>query len=285
MNNDLRRALEREEFKLHYQPIVPLKPGMSRGFEALLRWEHPDFGAVGPADFIPLAEATGAIVPIGLWVFREACSRLVHWREVHPSIAGHLMMSVNLSMRQLRERDLVDQLRLILQETGAVPAELKLEITESTVMENPDETARILSNLKALGVHLWIDDFGTGYSSLSYLQQFPIDGLKIDRAFVSPVVEDLSSRQIATSIIELGHNLGLKVVAEGVETPEQLAFLEAGGCDLAQGRYFGRAVDETKADGIVRDWSLDFPGGDDGPDTVQEQMAVSPDMLRSDSVS
>jgi EAL domain-containing protein (putative c-di-GMP-specific phosphodiesterase class I) len=141
-------------------------------------------------------------------------------------------------MRQLRERDLVEQLSCILNETGASPAELKLEITESTVMENPAETERILSRLKALGVHLWVDDFGTGYSSLSYLQRFPIDGLKIDRAFVSPVAEDANSQQIATSIIELGHNLGLKVVAEGVETPEQLAFLEVSGCDLAQGRHF-----------------------------------------------
>lgn len=282
MNNDLRRALEREEFKLNYQPIIPLKPGVSRGFEALLRWEHPDFGAVGPADFIPLAEATGAIVPIGLWVFREACSRLVRWREVYPAIAGHLMMSVNLSMRQLRERDLVDQLRLILNETGALPEELKLEITESTVMENPAETERILSNLKALGVHLWVDDFGTGYSSLSYLQQFPIDGLKIDRAFVSPVAEDLSSQQIATSIIELGHNLGLEVVAEGVETPEQLAFLKTSGCDLAQGRHFARAVDEDKAELIVQEWSLALLEPAEAPDTVQEHMAVTPEMIKPD---
>jgi diguanylate cyclase (GGDEF)-like protein/PAS domain S-box-containing protein len=285
MNNDLRRALERDEFKLNYQPIIPLKPGLSRGFEALLRWQHPDFGAVGPADFIPLAEATGAIVPIGLWVFREACSRLVRWKEVYPAMAGHLMMSVNLSMRQLRERDLVEQLRTILSETGAAPQEIKLEITESTVMENPAETERILSRLKALGVHLWVDDFGTGYSSLSYLQQFPIDGLKIDRAFVSPVVEGLSSQQIAISIIELGHNLGLKVVAEGVETPEQLAFLETSGCDLAQGRHFGRAVDEHKADAIVRKWSLEFPPDDGVTDTVQEHMGVPPEMLSSDSIS
>ena len=275
MNNDLRRALEREEFRLHYQPIVPLKPGNFRGFEALLRWEHPDFGAVGPADFIPIAEATGAIVPIGLWVFREACSRLVRWRELYPSIAGHLMMSVNLSMRQLRERDLVEQLRKILAETGVVPQEIKLEITESAVMENPAETERILASLKALGVHLWIDDFGTGYSSLSYLQQFPIDGLKIDRAFVSPVVENESTQQIATSIIELGHNLGLKVVAEGVETPAQLEFMASSGCDLAQGRHLGYPVSETKADVIVDQWAREL-SGERFDDTVREVPAVAP---------
>ncbi len=280
INNDLRRALEREEFRLHYQPIIPLNGEATRGFEALLRWKHPDFGSIGPADFIPIAEASGAIVPIGLWVFQEACSRLVRWREAHPTIAGRLMMSVNVSMRQLRERDLVEQLGRILDETGVAPEDLKIEITESTVMENPDETERILLSLKALGVHLWIDDFGTGYSSLSYLQSFPIDGLKIDRAFVSPVVEDASTQQIATSIIELGHNLGLQVVAEGVETREQLSFLKSSGCDLAQGRYLGYPIDEVQADELVLQWSKDM-GADKKDDTLQEQPAV----LRSLSVN
>jgi diguanylate cyclase (GGDEF)-like protein len=274
LNSDMRRALDRNEFDLHYQPIIPLRPESPRGFEALIRWSHPDFGSIGPSDFIPLAEATGAIVPIGLWVLRQACYRLVAWHGAYPDLAQSLVMSVNVSMRQLRERDLVEQLRTVLSETGAAPEALKLEITESAVMENPAEAEHLLGRLKDLGVSLWVDDFGTGYSSLAYLQRFPIDGLKIDRSFVSPVGADPNSQQIATSIIELGHNLGLSVVAEGVETAEQLQFLEKSGCDLAQGRYFSAALDEAAANAFLARAEAEKLGASSF-DTVQDSPAVT----------
>jgi len=270
MNNDLRRALDREEFQLHFQPIVPLQRGQSGGFEALLRWQHPEFGPVSPSDFIPLAEATGAIVPIGLWVLRQACLSLAAWRGSRPD----LVMSVNLSMRQLREEDVVEQMGAILAEVAVEPSAVKLEITESAVMENPAEAERLLGQLKNLGFQLWVDDFGTGYSSLSYLQRFPIDGLKIDRSFVSPLMITEGSDQIATSIIELGHNLGLSVVAEGIETPEQLAFLESRGCDLGQGNYFSRPMSQADATHYLSKWSARYGDLPLASDTIQDAPAI-----------
>lgn len=258
LNTDLRRALDRGEFTLFYQPLIPLKPGLPVGFEALIRWEHPTFGMVSPAEFIPLAEATGAIVPVGLWVLREACFQLVTWQHDFRDEMGDIVVSVNVSARQLSEKGMVQAFRTVIEETGVDPSNLKLEITESVVMENAHEAIAVLEELETLGVKLWVDDFGTGYSSLAYLQRLPIHGLKIDRTFVSPKDKDPSHRQIVQSVIDLGHNLDLEIVAEGVETEDQLAMLHRLGCDFAQGYHFSKPVPAVDATDLLTSWRSRF---------------------------
>ncbi len=236
---DLRRALERDEFRLHYQPILGLESGAPVGVEALLRWSHPERGLVSPGEFIPVAEETGLIVPIGAWVLEHACRQVRTWRESLPEAAG-LVLGVNMSARQLQHPRVVEHVEHALAKAGLQPECLKLEITESVLMEHA-ETAT-LERLKRLGVQLAIDDFGTGYSSLAYLKTFPVDDLKIDRSFVAELEHDADSASIVSSIIRLAKSLHLAVTAEGIETIEQLERLRAMDCDRAQGFHLSRPL-------------------------------------------
>jgi diguanylate cyclase (GGDEF)-like protein/PAS domain S-box-containing protein len=236
---DLRQALENREFELHYQPKVNLQTGSITGVEALIRWHHPRRGLVSPAQFIPIAEACGVIVPIGRWVLREACRQARAWRD-----AGlpPLRIAVNVSARELREKDFVAAVLAALTDTGVEPACLELELTESFLMQDATVTGAVLQALKDLGVMLALDDFGTGYSSLSHLRRFPIDTLKIDQSFVRDLATDADDASIVNAVISMGESLNMRVVAEGVETRDQVAFLQQHGCPVAQGYYFGRPV-------------------------------------------
>jgi diguanylate cyclase (GGDEF)-like protein/PAS domain S-box-containing protein len=239
LEGDLRSAIERAEFVLHYQPQVDLPGGRIVGMEALIRWQHPELGLLAPARFINLAEETGLIVPIGAWVLRTACAQAKAWQ-----LAGHgdLRIAVNLSARQFSQQDLAQSILAVLEETGLAPHCLEIELTESLVMEDVEDAIGILRQLKAVGVLLSIDDFGTGYSSLSYLKRFPIDVLKIDQSFVRDITLDPDDAAIVLSIISLAHNLKLLVIAEGVETREQLDYLARHGCSQMQGYYFSQPV-------------------------------------------
>ncbi len=234
--NGLRRALDRGEFRVFYQPVVDLSQGAVKGMEALIRWEHPERGLVPPLDFIPLAEETGLIVPIGEWVLAQACEQARRWREdgADPSF----FVSVNLSGRQLSSPDLHEAVADALRGTAADPATVRLEITESVLMQDAEAAGEVLAGLKALGVGLSIDDFGTGYSSLAYLKRFPVDSLKVDRSFVDGLGRDPEDAAIVTAIVSLAKALKLDTIAEGVETAGQLAEIRSLGCDLAQGYYW-----------------------------------------------
>ena len=234
----LRRAIERREFLLHYQPKVDLKTGAICGLEALLRWQHPEKGLVSPAAFIPVLEDTGLIVPVGEWVMREVCAQIRVWQRQGLSMP----VAVNLSARQFQQKELEDTVRRVLQTTGVAASLLEFELTESMLMKDPEAAARTLRGLKEAGVKLSVDDFGTGYSSLAYLKRFPIDALKIDRAFIRDVTVDPDDAVIAQAIIGLGHSLKLKVIAEGVETEAQLDFLSTHHCNEIQGFYFARPL-------------------------------------------
>jgi diguanylate cyclase (GGDEF)-like protein/PAS domain S-box-containing protein len=239
IEEDLRCALRRHELTLHYQPKIDLKTGAITGAEALLRWTHPSRGSVPPLQFIPIAEDSGMILPIGAWVLREACKQARAWTD-----AGlpFLTMAVNVSAVQFRNKNFISELFAILRETGMNPRFLELEVTESVLMEHPETTAPILKALREEGVRVSVDDFGTGYSSLSYLQLFPIDALKIDQSFIRGIAANPGETAIVRAIIAMGQNLHLRVIAEGVETPEDLAFLKENDCDEAQGYYFSRPV-------------------------------------------
>ena len=247
LESDLRRALEKDELCVYYQPIVSLASGELHGFEALVRWQHPERGIISPDDFVPLAEETGLILPIGLRVLRDACLQLRKWQQYSLSNRG-LIMSVNLSGKQLTQPDLIARIEEVLHESQIDPWHLKLEITETVVMENPELAAVTLAKLRGLGVRLSIDDFGTGYSSLSYLNRFPVDTLKIDRSFVTSMNEADENLQIVKTIITLAGNLGMQVVAEGVETEEQLEQLRSLKCQYAQGFYFSKPLDVLDMD-------------------------------------
>lgn len=252
LETDLRRAIDRGEFFLEYQPIVALETGRLTGFEALVRWQHPERGLVSPIEFISVAEDTGYIVPIGRWVLFEACRQMQQWREAH-ALKEPLSISVNLSSKQFTHANLLEQIVEVLRETRLDPLALKLEITESIVMENIEAASGMLEQLRALGVELSIDDFGTGYSSLSYLHRLPIDTLKIDRSFVTQMDENNENKEIIRTIILLAQNLNKGVIAEGVETKEQVALLRAWHCQGAQGFYFSRPLKAEAADKMVRD--------------------------------
>lgn len=243
---DLRRALEHEQLQVYYQPIVSLKNGRIAGFEALMRWKHPQRGFVSPTEFIPLAEETGLIIPLGLWVLRQACYQLRTWQQQMP-VNPPLTISVNISGKQFAQSNLIGNIKQILQHSGLDASSLKLEITESVLVDNPAAAVAILKQLKALGIKLSIDDFGTGYSSLSYLHQLPIDTLKIDRSFVNHVDCDPEKIEMIRTIVSLAWNLGMDVVAEGVETKKQMYQLQALRCDYGQGYYFSRPVDADAA--------------------------------------
>jgi EAL domain-containing protein (putative c-di-GMP-specific phosphodiesterase class I) len=239
LESDLRRALENDEFFLCYQPQMDLITRRMIGMEALIRWRHPQRGLISPVQFIPLAEETGLIVPIGAWVLRTACAQVKAWQD-----AGlpPVRVSVNLSARQFIQRDLVASIRQTLEDTGLPARYLELELTESLIMHNAELFISTLRELREIGIELAVDDFGTGYSSLSYLQRFPINRLKIDQSFVRDIVGNADSGAISVAIIMLGHSLGLKVIAEGVESIEQLDFLHSSGCNEIQGFYFSRPV-------------------------------------------
>lgn len=246
LETDLRKAVERNEFRLHYQPIVSLEDGSLTGFEALIRWKHPRLGMVSPMDFIPVAEDTGLIVPIGKWVLREACRQLTEWRRMMEG-GRRLTMSVNISGKQLGGMDFVELIEGILLETRLEAACLKLEVTESAIMENPEMSAAILERLKGMGVHLSLDDFGTGYSSLSYLHRFPFHNLKIDRSFISKIEGGDKDEEIVRVINSLARNLGMDVVAEGIETQGQWDMLKKLDCGFGQGYFFSKPMEDEAA--------------------------------------
>lgn len=239
LENALRHALEREELLLHYQPKIDLPTGKIVGMEALVRWKHPEHGLVSPAEFIPLAEETGLIVPIGEWVLRAACAQNKAWQKVG---LPPIRIAVNLSARQFHKQNLSQTIIQVLREVDLDPRYLELELTESLIMKNAEATIAMLSELDAIGVEMTVDDFGTGYSSLSYLKRFPVHTLKIDRSFVRDLSSDPDDAAIVTAIITLAHSLDLKVVAEGVETVEQLEFLRSLKCDEMQGYLFSRPL-------------------------------------------
>jgi diguanylate cyclase (GGDEF)-like protein/PAS domain S-box-containing protein len=241
LETDLRHALDRGEFRNFYQPIVALVSGEIAGFEALLRWQHPTRGLLGPNEFIPVAEETGLIRELGWWNLREACRQISEWRA---GLIAHsnLTVSVNLSAKQFLQPKLVEDIRKLLVELALPPEALKLEITESTVMADPSAAVEMLQQIKSLGIRLAIDDFGTGYSSLSYLHRFPLDTLKIDRSFISVMEDDGEGMEIARSIVPMANNLHLDVVAEGVETIQQVALLKKLQCKYGQGFYFSRPL-------------------------------------------
>jgi EAL domain-containing protein (putative c-di-GMP-specific phosphodiesterase class I) len=239
LETNLRHALELSQLTLHYQPKLDVASEAINGVEALLRWNHPDLGNLPPMKFIPLAEETGLIIPIGRWVLRTACAQNMEWqRQGLPVIT----MAVNLSPRQFLDENLLGDLDDVLRETGMPARLLQLEITESMVMQNVERAIKLLDAIQSRGVRLAIDDFGTGYSSMSLLKQFPIDTIKIDKSFVRDLAENEEDRAIATAIIAMGKALGLTVVAEGVETSEQDAFLRRRECDELQGYLFSRPV-------------------------------------------
>ncbi|GIX45917.1 MAG: two-component system response regulator [Candidatus Tectimicrobiota bacterium] len=250
LETDLRLALERQEFCVYYQPIVSLATGHIAGFEALVRWQHPKRGLVSPAEFVPVAEETGLIVRIDQWVLREACRQLLAWQAQFPQ-QPRLQMSVNLSALQFRRTDLVDLIGDTLQEFGLAPQSVKLEITESMIMDDATAATSSLERLHARGIQLCIDDFGTGFSSLSYLHRFPFKTLKVDKSFVSCLGTSNESAEIVRTIVTLAHHLGMEVIAEGIETAEQLAYLKSLGCEYGQGYYFARPLTAEAATALL----------------------------------
>lgn len=248
LENDLRRAIEHQEFQIYYQPIVLLETGRIKGFEALIRWEHPTHGLLNPVDFISVAEETGAIIPIGYWVLFEACRQLRAWQL---EFAKPLTISVNLSSKQFSQPDLVEQIIHILQSTSLDARSLKLEITESTIMENAESATAMLLQLRDLGIEIYLDDFGTGYSSLSSLHRFPVDVLKIDRSFISTIQANHEKTKIVQVIMTLAENLGMDAIAEGIETVEQRDQLKALQCRYGQGYLFYQPVDKQTAAAII----------------------------------
>jgi diguanylate cyclase (GGDEF)-like protein/PAS domain S-box-containing protein len=246
METDLRRAIERNELLLYYQPVVSLHNGHVVGFEALVRWQHPERGMVMPSDFIPLAEETDLIADIGWWVLREACRWMRRW-QLESSFGRRLSINVNLSARQFAQPDLVEQIESTLRETGLDPRCLKLEITETTIVENGETAIEMLGRLKELQVQLHVDDFGTGYSSLAYLHRFPIDALKIDRTFVQNLGKSEEALEISRAVIALARNMKMDPIAEGIETPQQLQMLSDLGCSLGQGFFFSRPLPGDQA--------------------------------------
>lgn len=239
LENALRQAVTAREFTLHYQPKLELANGRISGVEALLRWERPGYGAVSPGIFVPILERLGLIVTVGRWVIEQACLQIARWQR---SGIGAMEVSVNVSGHQLIEGDLITDIGQLLADAGVEPHWLEVELTESSLMENTPHTITSLQRLRAMGVKIAIDDFGTGYSSLAYLRRFPLDTLKIDIAFIREVTSNPQDAAIARTIIELAHSLGLRAVAEGVETPAQLAFLKEAGCDQLQGYLFSQPL-------------------------------------------
>ena len=250
LENDLQRALAQKELEVYFQPIYSLLTKKILGFETLLRWRHPIHGIITPDQFISIAEETGLIIPIGAWVLQEACSQLKQWQEQFSQMDA-LTVSVNLSSKQLSDPSLVEQIHQTLERTGLNPHNLKLEITESSMMENAETATYLLFQLQEAGIQIYIDDFGTGYSSLSRLNELPIDVLKIDRSFVNRMCADTTQIQIIRSIASLAENLGMEIIAEGIETPDQMQQLKGLGCKVGQGYLFSKPVDKETATNLL----------------------------------
>ncbi|HEY6095632.1 MAG TPA: EAL domain-containing protein, partial [Gallionellaceae bacterium] len=257
LENDMRSALERGEFVLHYQPKIDVRGGQVCGVEALVRWQHPNKGMISPAMFIPIAEETGLMIPLGEWVMRTACHQLHQWQKAGLTT---LQMSINLSARQFHQKNLAQVVSAIVVAENVGAAQLEFEITESMAMDNPQETIETMRMLHSLGIRLAIDDFGTGYSSMSYLKRFPVNTLKLDRSFVKDIETDRSDAAICSATIALAHNLGLEVVAEGVETQRQYDYLKQLGCDMIQGFYFSRPLPVDEAEAYIRARNRPDPG-------------------------
>lgn len=250
LENNLHRAIERNEFLLYYQPKIDTKSWKICGVEVLLRWQHPEMGLVGPSRFIPIAEETNLIIPVGEWVLRAACTQSMLWKKEGLPL---LSVAVNLSGRQLKHQNLLETIRKVLEETGFNPEYLELELTESVIMHQAEKITETLHKLKAMGIRISVDDFGTGYSSLSYLKRFPIDKLKIDQSFVRDVTTSADDSAIVTAIIAIAQSLKLKIVAEGVETADQIAFLKSMQCDEVQGFYFSRPLSTEETTRLLRE--------------------------------
>jgi diguanylate cyclase (GGDEF)-like protein/PAS domain S-box-containing protein len=250
LENDLRSAIKKKEFCLHFQPIVTLDTGLITGFEALLRWNHPERGLLSPAQFITVAEDADLLVPIGWHVLEEACAQLHHWKQAYPAYA-QLSVSVNLSAKQFSYPDLMERIERVLRETGLPASALKLEITEAVVMKSVESSVRILGQLRERGIQLYLDDFGTGYSALSYLHHFPISTIKTDRSFLSPGESSKERRAVLRAVLQMAHHLGMEVIVEGVETPEQFAEILSLDCRCAQGYLFSRPVDAVFAEKLL----------------------------------
>jgi EAL domain-containing protein (putative c-di-GMP-specific phosphodiesterase class I) len=250
VENDLRRAIEREEFVVHYQPIVDLRTGEPWGMEALVRWEHPERGLLDPSEFVPVAEESGLVVPVGERVLKEACERAKEWQERHPHVPP-LVMAVNLTATQLQRPDLARTVEAVLRETGLEASSLSLDITETGYIKALEGNTAALDELKRLGVRISIDDFGVGYSSLSYLKRLPADTLKIDKSFVRGLGEDEKGTVIIQMIADLARTLGMEIVAEGVESEEQAERLREMGCDLAQGYHFAEPLPREAVSGFL----------------------------------
>ena len=250
LETDLRRAVEQNEFVLHYQPVVSLRTGRVTGLEALIRWQHPERGLVHPADFIPIAEETGLIVPIGKWVLLEACERIRGWQAAYPR-KEPLTMGVNLSVKQFGQPDLIDQIKTAIETTGVAPGSLQLEITESSIIDKGRAAISILSRIRELGPQVYLDDFGTGYSSLSYLHGLPIDAIKIDRAFVSSMDTDDKNLRLVRTILTLAEIVGVRAEAEGISTSEQLRELRALNCEQGQGYLFSAPITRDAVEEVL----------------------------------
>ena len=246
----LRKAIEREEFLVYYQPKVDLKTGQIIGMEALVRWLHPEYGLVSPADFIPLAEDTGLIIALGDWVLLKSCEQNVVWQEMG---FDPLHLAVNLSGRQFQQEDLLSTIQKILLQSGMSAKWLELELTESIIMHDPESAQKTLKQIKEMGISLSIDDFGTGYSSLAYLKKFPLDVLKIDQSFVRDICNNNDDAAIVVAIIEMAHSLQLSVIAEGVSELDQLKYLTEHDCDMMQGFYFSKPVPASEFTALLEE--------------------------------
>jgi EAL domain-containing protein (putative c-di-GMP-specific phosphodiesterase class I) len=271
LETDLRFAILRNEFELFYQPIVNLVNAKIEGFEALVRWNHPKWGLVRPDEFIPVAETTGLIIPMTVQVLRSACMQIVNWQQLYMGL-DDLMVSVNLSSKHFAVPGLVEQISGILQETTMNPRNLRLEITESAVMENAENSIAMLQRIKELGARISIDDFGTGYSSLSYLHRFPVDTLKVDRSFVSTMEAGTENGEIVRTIIALARALKLSVVAEGIESIHQFHQLRTLRCEYGQGYLFSRPLPVKEAEKLLTDttsWYNIIPQDGYSPDVVE----------------
>jgi EAL domain-containing protein (putative c-di-GMP-specific phosphodiesterase class I) len=246
----LRWALQRSELRVNYQPIVALETGLVVGFEALVRWQHPERGLLLPGEFIGIAEETGLIVPIGWWVLAEACRQMREWHQAIPETAS-MWVTVNVSVKQLIQPDILEQIHSALNATGLSSESLRLEITESMLIEHSERVADVLDQIRALGIRVSMDDFGTGYSSLSYLQRLPVDALKIDRSFISQLGIAQDRSEIVKAILSLAHAMGLQAVAEGTETAEQVEYLRDHSCEFGQGWLYAKALDPDQIGAIV----------------------------------
>jgi EAL domain-containing protein (putative c-di-GMP-specific phosphodiesterase class I) len=249
LENDMQAAVERGEFVLYYQPILNFADGKTTGFEALLRWQHPKYGLLQPGQFLPIAEETGFIVSLGEWVLREACRQMVEWRERYPNAAG-LTISVNISGDQVTRPNFASQVELILRETGLEPTALRLEITETVLLEGAEGTLNTIRHLRSMGIRLEIDDFGTGYSALSYIQRFPVDTIKIDRSFVESIGAPDTNIEFIRSILRFAAGLNLNTIAEGIETEEQMRVLKDLMCPYGQGYFISRPLKAEDCPGV-----------------------------------